>query len=85
MVHANITLATGDICLDLLAETGWTPVCGLAQCVRDVRALLAQPEPNSPLNVDVAALLNQGDKEGARALVEFWCSGAKDGARYEGV
>ena len=83
VVHANVALRTGEICLDLLSTEGWTPVCGIVQVVRDVRALLVTPEPRSPLNVDVAALLTAGDAVAARALVEYWCT-AKEGGRYEG-
>ncbi|KAI1336820.1 ubiquitin-conjugating enzyme/RWD-like protein [Xylariaceae sp. FL0016] len=80
VVHANVALDTGEICLDLLKDA-WTPAYSVLECVRAVRMLLACPEADSPLNVDVAALLRAGDAVGARRLVEFWC---RDGARYEG-
>ena len=77
MVHANVALETGEICLDLLnsGDKGggaWTPAYSILECVRAVRLLLSEPEPDSPLNVDVAALLRAGDALGARRLVEFW-------------
>ena len=76
MVHANVALETGEICLDLLnsGDKGggaWTPAYSILECVRAVRLLLSSPEPDSPLNVDVAALIRAGDALGARRLVEF--------------
>ncbi|GJC92211.1 ubiquitin-conjugating enzyme [Colletotrichum higginsianum] len=81
VVHANIALQTGEICLDLLKDA-WTPAYSVLESVRAVRTLLAYPETDSPLNVDVAALLRGGDVLGTRALVEFWCR--DDDGRYEG-
>ncbi|KAI0004000.1 ubiquitin-conjugating enzyme/RWD-like protein [Xylariaceae sp. FL0662B] len=81
VVHANIALPTGEICLDLLKEA-WTPAYSVLECVRAVRMLLSYPETDSPLNVDVAALLRAGDTVGARRLVEFWCR--DDAGRYQG-
>ncbi|TDZ73246.1 Ubiquitin-conjugating enzyme E2 pex4 [Colletotrichum trifolii] len=81
VVHANIALQTGEICLDLLKDA-WTPAYSVLESVRAVRTLLSYPETDSPLNVDVAALLRGGDVLGTRALVEFWCRD-EDG-RYDG-
>ncbi|EOO02033.1 putative ubiquitin-conjugating enzyme protein [Phaeoacremonium minimum UCRPA7] len=81
IVHANIALQTGEICLDLLKDK-WTPAYSVLECVRAVRMLLAYPVPDSPLNVDVAALLRGGDVLGTRRLVELWCSEGE--GRYDG-
>ncbi|KAI1844256.1 hypothetical protein JX265_010314 [Neoarthrinium moseri] len=81
VVHANVALATGEICLDLLKDA-WTPAYGVLESVRAVRMLLGCPETDSPLNVDVAALVRAGDHLGARRLVEFWVR--DEGGRYEG-
>ncbi|KAI1764780.1 ubiquitin-conjugating enzyme/RWD-like protein [Hypoxylon sp. FL1150] len=81
IVHANVALSGGEICLDLLKDA-WTPAYSVLECVRAVRMLLSCPETDSPLNVDVAALLRQGDALGARRLVEFFCR--DEGGRYEG-
>lgn len=81
IVHPNISLETGEICLDLLGDA-WTPAYSILETVRAVRdGLLPHPEVDSPLNVDCAALLRAGDTVGARRLVELWCSGE---GRYEG-
>lgn len=71
IVHANIALQTGEICLDLLKDA-WTPAYGILETIRAIRMLLSSPETDSPLNVDVAALIRAGDHVGARRLVEFW-------------
>lgn len=81
VVHPNISLRDGEICLDLL-KGAWTPAYSILECVRAVRMLLSCPETDSPLNIDVAALLRAGDLLGSRRLVEFWCS-AEEG-RYDG-
>jgi peroxin-4 len=81
IVHPNIALRDGEICLDLLKDA-WTPAYSVLECVRAVRMLLSCPETDSPLNVDVAALIRGGDVIGARRLVEFWCADV-DG-RYDG-
>ncbi|RCI11867.1 hypothetical protein L249_4216 [Ophiocordyceps polyrhachis-furcata BCC 54312] len=56
----------------------WTPAYSVLECVRALRFLLACPEVDSPLNVDVAALLRQGDVLGARRLVECWALDDED-------
>ncbi|KAK3501264.1 ubiquitin-conjugating enzyme/RWD-like protein [Neurospora crassa] len=79
IVHANVALTTGEICLDLLKEA-WTPAYSVLECVRAIRLLLSCPGIDSPLNVDVAALIRQGDHVAARGLVELWV----EEERYEG-
>lgn len=74
VVHPNVHLETGEICLDLLRkDQGWSGTYTVAECVKAVRMLLGMPEVDSPLNVDVAALLRNGDTLAARGLVELWC------------
>ncbi|KAK4659330.1 E2 ubiquitin-protein ligase peroxin 4 [Podospora pseudocomata] len=82
IVHANVKLETGEICLDLLKDA-WSPAYSVLECVKAVRMLLDHPGIDSPLNVDVAALLREGDEIGARGLVELWI-GDQPGGRYEG-
>jgi peroxin-4 len=76
IVHPNVALQTGEICLDLLKDA-WTPAYNVLECVRAVRTLLAYPEVDSPLNVDVASLIRDGDVVGARRLVELWAEEEK--------
>ncbi|KAL2165267.1 hypothetical protein VTH06DRAFT_564 [Thermothelomyces fergusii] len=79
IVHPNVALQTGEICLDLLKDA-WTPAYSVLECVRAVRMLLSTPGVDSPLNVDAAALLRDGDALGARRLVELWA----EEERFEG-
>jgi len=62
---------TGEICLDVLGER-WTPVLGVVGALESIGRLLGEPGVDSPLNVDVAALIRGGDWIGARGLVGFW-------------
>ncbi|KAI0911790.1 ubiquitin-conjugating enzyme [Ustulina deusta] len=82
IVHANVALKDGEICLDLLGDA-WTPAYSVLECVRAVRLLLSCPGVDSPLNVDVAALIRAGDTLAARRLTEYWCTQEERG-RYEG-
>jgi peroxin-4 len=77
--HANIAWKTGEVCLDVLGER-WTPILGIVGALEAVVRLLGEPGTDSPLNVDVAALVRGGDWLGARALVGFYCGEE----RYEG-
>lgn len=81
VVHPNIALTTGEICLDLFKDA-WSPAYSILEVVRAVRRLLSYPETDSPLNVDFAALMRSGDLVGCRALVELWCRGEE--GRYDG-
>jgi peroxin-4 len=44
-------IKTGEICLDVL-KTAWSAVYTLQSICRSIIALLAHPEPDSPLNCD---------------------------------
>jgi peroxin-4 len=70
--HPNVKFETGEICLDVLKEN-WTPILGVVGALESVARLLEEPGTDSPLNVDVAALLREGDFVGARGLVGFYC------------
>ncbi|KAK1076943.1 hypothetical protein LTR33_008508 [Friedmanniomyces endolithicus] len=70
--HANVSFKTGEICLDLL-KTSWTPAYGIVSTLEAVQQLLsAGGEPDSPLNIDVAVLLREGDSVAAESLVRFY-------------
>lgn len=78
--HPNVKFETGEICLDVLKEN-WTPILGVVGALESIARLLEEPGPDSPLNVDVAALVREGDFVGARGLVGFYCAEY----RFEGV
>jgi peroxin-4 len=71
--HPNVKFETGEICLDVLGEN-WTPILGVVGALESVARLLGEPGTDSPLNVDAAALLRDGDRVGARGLVGFYCA-----------
>jgi peroxin-4 len=72
IAHPNISFTTGEICLTLLTSEHWTPAYTLSSTLSAIHQLLTDPRPDSPLNVDVAALLRDGDKLGWASLVRFW-------------
>lgn len=70
--HPNVSFKTGEICLDLL-KTSWTPAYTVVSTLEAVQQLLsAGGEPDSPLNIDLAKLLREGDLVGAESLVRFY-------------
>ncbi|KAK5702973.1 hypothetical protein LTR97_003919 [Elasticomyces elasticus] len=70
--HPNVNFKTGEICLDLL-KTSWTPAYGIVSTLEAVHQLLtAGGEPDSPLNLDIAVLLRDGDLVAAESLVRFY-------------
>ncbi|EHA22220.1 hypothetical protein CBS63078_7847 [Aspergillus niger] len=70
--HPNISFTTGEICLTLLTTEHWSPVYTLSSTLSAIHQLLTDPRPDSPLNVDVAALLRDGDVAAWESLVRFW-------------
>jgi len=70
--HANVSFKDGEICLDLLNKN-WTPAYTISSTLGAIHQLLSYPEPDSPLNVDVAKLLREGDLIGAESLVRWCC------------
>ncbi|KAL5321214.1 hypothetical protein ACEPPN_012027 [Leptodophora sp. 'Broadleaf-Isolate-01'] len=70
--HPNVKWETGEVCLDVLKEN-WTPVLGVVGALESVGRLLGEPGVDSPLGVEVAGLVREGDLVGARGLVGFWC------------
>lgn len=70
--HPNVNFKTGEICLDLL-KGSWTPAYGIVNTLEAVQQLLsAGGEPDSPLNIDIAKLLRDGDLLAAEGLVRFY-------------
>lgn len=72
IAHPNVNFDTGAVCLTLLTAEHWSPAYTLSATCSAIHQLLADPEPASPLNVDVARLLRQGDTLGWWSLVRYW-------------
>ena len=73
--HPNVHFSTGEICLDLLRKDAWSPAFTLVSALEAVQGLLRWPEEgvDSPLNVDLAALMRSGDRVAWEGMVRFWC------------
>ncbi|CCG84296.1 protein of unknown function [Taphrina deformans PYCC 5710] len=69
--HPNVNFTTGEICLDIL-KSQWSPAWTIQSACTAVRELLVSPEPDSPLNIDVANLLRAGDLLGYESLVRMY-------------
>lgn len=63
---------SGEICLDVLKDA-WTPSWTLESVCRAIRALLANPQADSPLNCDAGNLVRAGDMLGYDTLVRMYC------------
>eukprot|EP00013_Stygamoeba_regulata_P016409 CAMPEP_0177675648 /NCGR_PEP_ID=MMETSP0447-20121125/27321_1 /TAXON_ID=0 /ORGANISM="Stygamoeba regulata, Strain BSH-02190019" /LENGTH=156 /DNA_ID=CAMNT_0019184065 /DNA_START=82 /DNA_END=552 /DNA_ORIENTATION=+ len=69
--HPNVHWMSGEICLDLLKDA-WSAVFTLETVCRSIIALLAHPEPDSPLNCDSGNLLRCGDERGYHSLTKLY-------------
>jgi peroxin-4 len=69
--HPNIHFDSGEVCLDVL-KSQWTPAWTISSALTAVQAMLSDPEPDSPLNIDAANLVRCGEDSGYAALVHYY-------------
>lgn len=55
-----------------MLKTSWSPAYTLSSTLGAVHQLLTSAEPDSPLNIDVAVLLREGDLAGANSLIRYY-------------
>lgn len=68
--HPNVNFRTGEICLDILKEDSWSPAWDLEHTVVAILLLIDSPEPDSPLNIDLANLFRH-DKVAFESIVQY--------------
>lgn len=68
--HPNINFDTGEICLDILKSENWSPAWNLQHLVVAILMLIDDPEPDSPLNIDLANLF-RSDKQAFESYVQY--------------
>lgn len=80
--HPNVKMASGEICLDILKSDSWLPAWNLANLVGAILMLIDDPEPDSPLDVDLANLY-RCDKVAFESMAQYvmW----KHNTFYEGA
>lgn len=83
--HPNVTNdSLGNICLGLLKPENWKPASRLRGVLEAVRALLAEPQPDDPLEARIADEYRQDRAEfdkNARSYVQRYARGP---VRFDG-
>ena len=64
--HVNVS-QKGDICLDIL-KTDWAPSLNMQKVLLTIRVLMSAPNPDDPLNSDLAQLYRTDEKQYSKKI-----------------
>jgi peroxin-4 len=83
--HSNIHFDSGEICLDILKASNWTPAWTLESLCRAIVNLLVNPNADSPLNCDSGNCIRAGDMLANNSMaymytMEYACEDSKSEA-----
>ncbi|SCU94930.1 LAME_0F09978g1_1 [Lachancea meyersii CBS 8951] len=78
--HCNVDYDSGRICLNLLDADHWSPAWDLLHSINAIWQLLANPEPDSPLDIDLACLFRTKDYCAHDSLVRYYLNGGSRGS-----
>jgi len=68
--HPSVETESGKICADILSE-GWGPTLNAKHCIQTLYGMLQAPDPNHPLQDDVATMLRDDPKEFGKQAKKF--------------
>lgn len=74
--HPNVD-SIGRICLDILKDK-WSPALQIRTVLLSIQALLSAPNPDDPLDNDVAEMWKTNEAEAHRRAAEFTRKFASD-------
>ncbi|CAK7895794.1 hypothetical protein CAAN1_05S05270 [[Candida] anglica] len=70
IAHPNIDITSGEICLDILKSESWSPAWNIHYLVVAILMLIDDPEPDSPLNIDMANLYRH-DRVAYKSMCQY--------------
>ena len=86
--HPNIKSSTGEICDAMLTGEGWGPTLNVKKVCAQLRKFLCEPDPDHPLESEVATLLVDKPEEYGKKCWEYargYCTRDKALVAVKGV